>query len=382
MKKWLWSILIFILVFPSCKESPNGCDYEQHPINELQFIGSHNSYRLKTYQPIFDFVQGLGGILPPDLHPDAWDYTHLPMTDQLDYYHLRSFEIDIYPDPDGGRFYYRHGNSFVGEDTDSGIPELLEPGYKVLHIPDVDYMTHYITFKEALDELKAWSVENPTHEPLFVMLELKVTTVDDYLPGQGFAPSIPYTAQDVEDLESEIKSVFGEELTGIYTPDRLRGSRTTLKNAVTKDGWPTLGEARGQIFLIMSGSGDAINFYKDGRPNFEGRAMFAFAEPDEDGAAFAIRNNPEGGQDDIRALVEEGYMVRTRADADTQEARSGDTARRDAAFDSGAQLISTDYYLPDPRHTSSDDWSDYSVRFTPSGAFRKNVVNNELECDL
>jgi hypothetical protein len=39
-------------------------------------------------------------------------------------------------------------------------------------------------------------------------------------------------------------------------------------------------------------------------------------------------------------------MVRTRADADTREARINDAQRRQAAFASGAQAISTDYYLP------------------------------------
>ena len=40
-----------------------------------------------------------------------------------------------------------------------------------------------------------------------------------------------------------------------------------------------------------------------------------------------------------------GYMVRTRADANTLEARVGDLARLQAALKSGAQFISTDYYL-------------------------------------
>jgi hypothetical protein len=38
-------------------------------------------------------------------------------------------------------------------------------------------------------------------------------------------------------------------------------------------------------------------------------------------------------------------MVRTRSDADTREARTGDKTRFEAAVRSGAQLISTDYYL-------------------------------------
>jgi hypothetical protein len=39
-------------------------------------------------------------------------------------------------------------------------------------------------------------------------------------------------------------------------------------------------------------------------------------------------------------------MVRTRADVDTREARENDARRREAAFASGAQAVSTDYYLP------------------------------------
>jgi hypothetical protein len=45
----------------------------------------------------------------------------------------------------------------------------------------------------------------------------------------------------------------------------------------------------------------------------------------------------------IREMVQAGYLVRTRADVSTAEARSGDTARRDNAFQSGAHYVSTDY---------------------------------------
>ena len=58
-----------------------------------------------------------------------------------------------------------------------------------------------------------------------------------------------------------------------------------------------------------------------------------------------IINDPVADLQRIQALVGAGYLVRTRADADTWEARSNDTQRRDAALASGAQAISTDYYL-------------------------------------
>jgi hypothetical protein len=49
------------------------------------------------------------------------------------------------------------------------------------------------------------------------------------------------------------------------------------------------------------------------------------------------------------ADVRRGFLVRTRADADTVESRANDTRRRDAALASGAQYVSTDYMQPDMR---------------------------------
>jgi len=47
--------------------------------------------------------------------------------------------------------------------------------------------------------------------------------------------------------------------------------------------------------------------------------------------------------DEIVALVEQGMIIRTRSDIPNQEAKTGDTERRDRALSSGAQFVSTDY---------------------------------------
>lgn len=60
-------------------------------------------------------------------------------------------------------------------------------------------------------------------------------------------------------------------------------------------------------------------------------------------AAFVMIDNALTRGDEIRQLVAQGYLVRSRADIDTGEARRDDTRRRDAALASGAQIISTDY---------------------------------------
>jgi hypothetical protein len=80
-------------------------------------------------------------------------------------------------------------------------------------------------------------------------------------------------------------------------------------------------------------------------------------------------NDPMRGFDRIQDLVKGGFLVRTRADSDTQEARTNDTRPRDRALASGAQFVSTDY--PEPNTA----FSAYAVRFEKGIVVRANPVN-------
>jgi hypothetical protein len=73
--------------------------------------------------------------------------------------------------------------------------------------------------------------------------------------------------------------------------------------------------------------------------------------------------------------VRSGYLVRTRADEGTQEARRGDYHRLEAALSSGAQYVSTDYYLPDKRFPTH-----YQVQLPGKGVARCNPVNQSDLC--
>ena len=73
-------------------------------------------------------------------------------------------------------------------------------------------------------------------------------------------------------------------------------------------------------------------------------------------------------------LIAQGYVVRTRADADTVESRTNDTGPRDAAIASGAQWVSTDYPVPDPR------FSDYMVAIPDGHPARCNPINAPAAC--
>ena len=88
--------------------------------------------------------------------------------------------------------------------------------------------------------------------------------------------------------------------------------------------------------------------YLAGHPSLRGRLLFTPSKPGQADAAFAKLNDPVGDRDAISAALAAHMIVRTRADADTAQARKNDTTDETAAFAEGAQLVSTDYEVPDP----------------------------------
>lgn len=76
--------------------------------------------------------------------------------------------------------------------------------------------------------------------------------------------------------------------------------------------------------------------------------MFTTSTPGEPDAAFLRIDDPIAGAEEIARRAAEGYLIRTRTDSPTADAREGDTTRREAAIGSGAHFLSTDYYAEDP----------------------------------
>ncbi len=320
------------------------------------------------------FLNAISIVLPSNLQPADLDYEHEPLDIQLNTYGMRSFEIDIYADPVGGRFYNRKGNILIGKPEASGIEELRQPGFKVMHIPDIDFGTHYYTFKDILQSLKDWSDNNPNHIPIFLLIEGKESTVGDVLGFLGFPTAVKFTPALCDDLDAEIKAVFGNDLSKVISPDEIRGSYTTLKEAVLANKWPTIGESRGKFIFVMQG--ESVNEYLLNHASLQGRAMFTTAEEIDDEAAFLQFNDPQGDGNNIITAVQKGYIVRTRADGPNNQNRSGDYAKQIAAFGSGAQIISTDYYRPDPRYlTQPNQFKNYSCRFPNNDLARINPIS-------
>ena len=119
----------------------------------------------------------------------------------------------------------------------------------------------------------------------------------------------------------------------------------------------------------MDNEGALRDLYLKGHPALQGRMLFVSVAETHPAAAWMKVNDPVGDFDRIQHLVRQGFLVRTRADADTKEARANDPRQRDKALASGAQFVSTDYPEPNPA------FSPYCVRFAGGIVVRTNPVN-------
>lgn len=296
---------------------------EAMALNQIQVIGSHNSYHISNFDQIAD-VSPLAVAL---------DYTHQPLTRQLDG-GLRSLELDVWLQDDG---------------------EL-----HVLHFPGFDPISVCDLFTACLTEVHDWSTAHPDHVPLGILVEVKATAEE-------------LGAHGVDQIDDDIRSVFGEG--SLITPDDVRGDRATLADAVP-NGWPTLAEARGRVMFAMDNEDAVRDLYTEGRPSLQGRVLFTSSARGRPDAAFIKLNDPVVDRDKIRRLVAAGYIVRTRADSDVLGAVNGDTVGRRRAFASGSQWVSTDFPATEPPARSSG----YTVEFPGGGFTRCNVVNAPDRC--
>ena len=212
----------------------------------------------------------------------------------------------------------------------------------------MDYASNYTTFIQALTEIRDWSAQHPNHTPLFINIEIKRDAPADYskaLDFLGFNKAVPFVPEALNDLDAEIHSVFDQYPEMLYTPAQLRDTFLTTASRLKTEGWPTLNEALGKVFIILDG--DFQGLYTADLTKGKDRPMFVYGQPGAPETAFVIRNEPQGSEEEIRSLTEM-YMVRTRTDAGTLEARSQDYTRYNAVMNSQAQIITTDYYRADP----------------------------------
>ena len=348
------------------------CDNEVR-LNQIQVIGSHNSYHAGLGPHEMEFLRTRN-----PKAADALSYSHPALETQLDD-GVRQIELDIYADAKGGL--YSHpawpkmmADAGIARDPDFDPQHVFDkPGFKVMHVQDLDYRSNCQPFIGCLQALRRWSKAHPGHLPIFILIETKEGREHPEFMTRPEA----FTPEVFDALDAEIRSVFHED--EIITPDQIRGARSTLEEAVLKDGWPCLQRSLGKVVFLMD-QRKAAPIYTQGHPALQNRVIFTNARPGEPDAAFVEVNDPQinapqHAPPSIPDLIRKGYIVRTRADADLQQGKPNGLATRDAALASGAQMVSTDFPFAEKSAAG------YSVQFPQGEISRCNPVNAPASCN-
>lgn len=303
-------------------------------ISDVQMLGTHNSFHVRP-----------GDDLAPT---DPANYEHAPLEVQLEDQGIRSFELDAYS----------------------------APTFPVFHSLITDARSTCATLEQCLREISTWSGDHRGHVPMIVLIEPKALPVNANPAIQALIDAevarqqlTSWDAAAYDRLDDLVREVFGASL---LTPDDVRGKRPTLRQAVLKDGWPTLAATRGSVLVVLNASGPGRDLYLAGARSLEGRAMFVPSDVAEPSAAFVKRDVPLPAA--IPRIVGRGFLVRTRADADGEEARAGDLSRATLALDSGATVVSTDYPVADAAV------GPYVVRLPGTAVARCNPVTAPRSC--
>ena len=341
-------------------------------VNQVQVIGSHNSYHAGFAPSERKYLEMKN---PKALR--GLDYKHGPLGDQLTG-GVRQVEIDIFSDPQGGRFAHP---AIVKAVAAAGLPadpdfdpnhEMERPGFKVMHVQDLDERVTCHTFVSCLTAVRDWSKQHPRALPIFILVETK----------EGRPESMPtapvadvFTPAIFDALDAEIRTVFKSD--EMITPDEVRGNSATLNEAIRTHGWPTLEKARGKVIFLLD-QRHAAAVYLEGHPSLKGRLIFTNSAPGSPESAFTEANDltkSDAGTAEINSMVKDGYLVRTRTDEGTEEARVNDRSRLNRALAGGAQMLSTDYPTSEP-----SQWSAFSVGFPGGLVGRCNPVNKPAGC--
>ena len=259
-------------------------------LNHLQVKGTHNSYHRR---PAFALVR-------------EHDYDQAPLDTQLGEYGVRAIELDIHPS---------------------------SRGYEVYHLPVIDSRSTCSLLVDCLRVLKGWSDSNPGHHPLFIWIEPK-----DELGGGVF---------DMDALDAEILSVWPERR--LVTPALVRGGRDSVREAIVKDGWPTLGTVRDRAMFMLLDRGRQRDAYLRGGGGpgaLKGRVLFPHANPDEFDEPFAaVAKIDDPASRHISAALGKGIVVGSNVgSASGSDERNSRKLR--AGLRNGVHLLTGDFPAP------------------------------------
>jgi hypothetical protein len=283
-------------------------------LNQIQVRGTHNSYHLRPIGNPYIW----------------WQYDMPPLAGQFDDDGIRAIELDVHAA--NGAFEVHH---IDGEDPRSTCP----------------------LFTDCLGQIVAWSAAHPSHLPIVIFLELKSA----------------WRLADILAMESLARAAVPAAM--LFKPDDLTAGRyDTVLDAIRNEGWPTLGQMRGKILFSLMAYQPLPYYYTYEGQNLHGRAFFISAtNPESPHAVILTLDSSLDQEQQIHDAVQQGFLVRTRADDYPGKTSDPDASFR-AALRSGAHLVMTDY------PTSSTFYVGYSSVIPGGAPARCNPVSAPADC--
>lgn len=286
--------------------------------NELRYTATHNSYQTESVDVLKQIYGKLSDLTFGLVPENTADFVSPTLTDQLNN-GIYSFEIDI-------EVFDRDG----------------DVSFTCMHNPRFQMTTSCYDFALAMKEIAMWSDNNPGHLPITVIIEPK----EFFLPLEDMKVlNLDYA----KELDKTLKEALGGRL---FTPADMLRDYESFGEMRRADDWCKVSDMLGKV-LILFHECNTTEGYIELDPTLRTQAMFPMLRAkdiDRDCASFLLINKPEGEYDDIKEALDSNFVVRTRVDEFTKVTEK----RREKAFESGAQIISTDY--PVRQGMTADDY--------------------------
>ena len=191
-------------------------------LNQLQLVGTAESYKLAPSAGVLSMVR-----MGSKKDAQALDFGEPPIAVQLDA-GARALSFDVAYDPKGGPFKSPALASMAGELLDPDyVAAMSTPGFKVIHVLDVDYRSSCLSLKDCLGQVATWSRAHPNHMPIIIALRTNDTKTS--MPGATKPQA--FDAAALEALEGEIRAVFKPD--EIITPSLVLGGHASLRDGGT-----------------------------------------------------------------------------------------------------------------------------------------------------
>jgi hypothetical protein len=284
-------------------------------ISHIQSIGTHNSYHKAS--PLVSVLE--------------WAYDMPSLEQQLEM-GVRQFEFDVVQKKDSNRF-------------------------ETVHLELIDAKSNCDDLSECLEHIKCWSQSHPNHVPILIMIEAK---------DLKYEPSSKALTALMQ-LEEQITLSWG--LNNIVLPLDIQKDASSLSQAVSKTGWPSLKNMRGKALFLYSDIPKVLRMYAS-------KSTVLFLDGKGMDVPYGVIHSITDVEEDeilVRAFVKKNHLVRTRADSGGHEARRSDFSRFHKALQSGAHFISTDYVTPSKQFR-------YAIKMPGKWPVRCNVLVSPYIC--